>query len=91
MSDKKQNLGSDQAQAYWKANLRLITILLVTWAVVSYGAGILFAPMLNNFYVGSLPMGFWFAQQGSMVIFIILIFVYAFLMDKTDKQFGVEE
>ncbi len=91
MSDQDQTLKPEQAQAYWKANIRLITILLVIWALVSYGAGILFAPALNNLYFGSLPMGFWFAQQGSMYIFIILIFVYAYLMDKTDKQFGVEE
>lgn len=91
MSNDEQGISPEKAQAYWKANVRLITILLVIWALVSYGAGILFAPALNNFYLGSLPLGFWFAQQGSMYVFIILILVYAYMMDKTDKQFGVEE
>jgi putative solute:sodium symporter small subunit len=91
MSDQQQTISAEDAQAYWKANIRLISILLVIWAFVSYGCGILFAPFLNQFTVGSLPMGFWFAQQGSMYVFIILILVYAVLMDKTDQQFGVNE
>ncbi|RMF02869.1 MAG: DUF4212 domain-containing protein [Chloroflexi bacterium] len=81
----------DAAQAYWKENIRLITILLIIWAVVSYGCGIILAPALNNLSVGQIPMGFWFAQQGSMYIFIILIFVYATQMDKIDKKYDVHE
>lgn len=91
MSNENQGMDRANAEAYWKENIRLISILLVIWALVSYGAGILFAPILNNMSIGGLPMGFWFAQQGSMYIFIILIFVYAWMMDKTDKKYGVSE
>jgi putative solute:sodium symporter small subunit len=82
---------NDQAQAYWSANIKLISILLVIWALVSYVFGILLAPALNNIYIGQLPAGFWFAQQGSMFTFVILIFVYAFMMDKIDQQYDVQE
>ena len=78
-------------EGYWKANVRLITILLSIWALVSYVCGILLAPVLNNIALGSLPLGFWFAQQGSMVTFVILIFVYCKLMDGIDKEFDVHE
>ena len=87
MSDKEKSA----AHAYWHANKNLIYILLGIWAFVSFGCGIVFAPFLNSFYVGQLPMGFWFAQQGSMYTFVILIFVYAWRMDKLDKKFNVEE
>jgi putative solute:sodium symporter small subunit len=88
MADNQENTAG---QLYWKANLKIIMIVLGIWAFVSYGCGIIFAPFLNNFYLGSLPIGFWFAQQGSMYVFIILIFAYAILMDKTDKEFNVYE
>ena len=88
---EEQGMTREQAESYWKENIRLISIMLAIWALVSYGAGILFAPFLNQFTIGSLPMGFWFAQQGSMYVFIILIFVYAFMMDKMDKKYGVDE
>ena len=78
-------------QAYWRANRRLIVVLLFVWAVVSYGCGILWAEWLNQFHIGSLPLGFWFAQQGSIYVFVVLIFVYAFAMDRLDRRFGVEE
>lgn len=77
--------------AYWKANLRLLAILLVIWFVVSYGLGILLAPALNGIHLGGYPLGFWFAQQGSIYVFLALIFVYASRMNKLDKQFGVDE
>ncbi|MBK5968858.1 sodium/substrate symporter small subunit [Thiorhodovibrio winogradskyi] len=77
--------------AYWKANLRLLAILLVIWFVVSYGFGILLAPALNSIHLGGYPLGFWFAQQGSIYVFLALIFVYASRMNKLDKQFGVDE
>lgn len=85
-----ENNGS-QAVNYWKANIRLILILLAIWALVSYVCGIVLAPVLNNIYIGELPVGFWFAQQGSMVTFVILIFVYGFTMDRVDKQYSVNE
>ena len=78
-------------EGYWKANVRLITILLAIWALVSYVCGILLAPVLNNITLGAIPLGFWFAQQGSMITFVILIFVYCKLMDGIDKEFDVHE
>lgn len=77
--------------AYWKANVRLIIILLAIWALVSYVLGIIFAAPLNNIPVIRLPMGFWWAQQGSMFVFVILIFVYSKLMDKVDEEHDVHE
>ena len=82
---------SEGRLAYWKANLRLIIILLAIWALVSYVFGILLAPALSGIYIGQLQVGFWFAQQGSMITFVILIFVYSIQMDKVDKQFDVQE
>ena len=76
---------------YWRANLRLIRSLLLVWAIVSYGFGILFVEQLNQFSLGNLPLGFWFAQQGSVYIFVVLIFVYAFVMDRIDSKYGVKE
>jgi putative solute:sodium symporter small subunit len=79
------------AKAYWSATLRLLTIVLVIWALVSYGAGILFAPALNSIHLGGYPLGFWFAQQGSIYVFIALIFWYAKKMGDIDRQFGMQE
>jgi putative solute:sodium symporter small subunit len=76
---------------YWRANLRLIATLLAIWALVSYGCGILFVEWLNQFRIGELPLGFWFAQQGSIYVFVVLIFVYAWRMDRLDRKFGVSE
>ncbi len=77
--------------AYWKANVRLLITLLVIWFLVSYGAGILFSGPLNAISLGGYKLGFWFAQQGSMYIFLVLIFVYALRMNQLDKKFGVQE
>lgn len=77
--------------AYWKANVRLLSILLVIWFLVSYGAGILLAGPLNAIFIGGYPLGFWFAQQGSIYVFLVLIFVYAFRMNQLDKKFDVHE
>ncbi|MDF3195630.1 DUF4212 domain-containing protein [Pseudomonas sp. 1928-m] len=84
---------SDQANAaaYWKANVRLITWSLIVWALVSYGCAILLRPMLAGISVGGTDLGFWFAQQGSIITFVVIIFFYAWKMNKLDKQFGVEE
>jgi len=79
------------SQGYWKATLALLRNILIVWFLVSFGAGILFAPWLNNFSLGGYPLGFWFAQQGSMYVFIILIFYYKFKMDKIDRRFDVHE
>lgn len=79
------------ARGYWSATLGLLTKVLVIWFLVSYGAGILFAPLLNGITLGGYPLGFWFAQQGSIYVFIALIFWYAHKMSKIDRQFDVHE
>ena len=76
---------------YWPTVLKLIATVLVVWFLVSYGAGILFADMLNGIKLGGYPLGFWFAQQGSMYIFIALIFYYAKKMGDIDRKFDVHE
>jgi putative solute:sodium symporter small subunit len=78
-------------QEYWSKNLRLITILLIIWAGVSYGCGIVFVKQLNAVWIGGFPLGFWFAQQGSIYVFVVLIFVYCFLMNKLDREYDVDE
>ena len=86
MSDDNQS-----GKAYWKANLRLVTILMIIWALVSYGFGILLRPALDTIPVGGVGLGFWFAQQGSIYVFLVLIFVYAWQMNKLDRRFDVHE
>lgn len=76
---------------YWKRNLRYLLILLLIWFTVSYGCGILFVEELNTIQIGGFKLGFWFAQQGAIYIFVILIFVYVHLMNKLDKEHHVEE
>jgi putative solute:sodium symporter small subunit len=78
-------------QAYWKENLRYLLILLIIWFVVSYGAGILFVEPLNAFRLGGFKLGFWFAQQGSMYVFVLLILVYVKLMNRLDRKYDVDE
>jgi len=86
MSEKQQ-----KATAYWKENLKYLIILLCIWFAVSYGAGILFKETLDTIQLGGFKLGFWFAQQGSIYIFVILIFVYVRLMNKLDKKYGYNE
>jgi len=86
MTDKQKH-----ATAYWKENLKYLIILLSIWFLVSYGAGILFKDALNNIRLGGFKLGFWFAQQGSIYVFVILIFVYVRLMNKLDKKYGFDE
>lgn len=83
--------GDNNARAYWSATLGLLTKVLVIWFVVSYGAGILFADALNGIKLGGYPVGFWFAQQGSIYVFIALIFWYAKKMGDIDRKFGMQE
>ena len=78
-------------KGYWRINLKYLGILLTIWLVVSYGFGILLAPTLNEIKLGGFKLGFWFAQQGSIYSFVILIFIYVFLMNRLDKQLGVSE
>ncbi len=78
-------------QAYWKENIRLVSILLAIWFIVSYLFGILLVDQLNAIRIGGYKLGFWFAQQGSMYIFVVLVFVYASRMRALDKKYGVDE
>jgi putative solute:sodium symporter small subunit len=77
--------------AYWKANLSLLSVLLVIWFVVSYGFGILLVDVFNTISIGGYKLGFWFAQQGSIYTFIVLIFFYAWRMNALDQKFDVHE
>lgn len=76
---------------YWKKNLFYLFILISIWALVSFGFGILFVDQLDTIRIGGFGLGFWFAQQGSIYVFIILIFVYVFLMNRLDREFDVDE
>ena len=76
---------------YWRKNQILIAVLLAIWALVSYGFAIFLAKPLYTIKIGSLPMSFWWAQQGSMFVFVILIFVYARVMDRLDKKYGLDD
>lgn len=82
---------SNSKNAYWQANVRLILISLVIWALVSFGFGIVLRPLLAGIAVGGTDLGFWFAQQGSIIVFLILIFFYAWRMNKLDREHGVDE
>ncbi|AYA65756.1 DUF4212 domain-containing protein [Alteromonas sp. RKMC-009] len=81
----------DDKQAYWKENLSLLAKLLVIWFAVSFGAGIIFADALNQIQFFGFKLGFWFAQQGSIYVFVVLIFVYMAKMNALDKKYGVDE
>jgi putative solute:sodium symporter small subunit len=78
-------------KGYWRKNLTYLSILLSIWFTVSYGFGILLAPVLNEIKMGGFKLGFWFAQQGSIYVFVVLIFVYVILMNRLDREFGVSE
>lgn len=81
----------NKMQQYWKTNVLYLFVLLFIWFLVSYGFGILLADQLNAFKIGGVKLGFWFAQQGSVYVFIILIFIYVYLMNQLDKKFDVDE
>ncbi len=85
MTDKQK------AKAYWKKNIKYLTILLSIWFLVSYVFGILLVEQLNTIKIGGFKLGFWFAQQGSLYVFVILIFVYVRLMNKLDKKFDYDK
>jgi putative solute:sodium symporter small subunit len=84
-------MNNQNLKEYWAINIRYVLILISIWFVVSYGFGILLAPTLNDIQIGGFKLGFWFAQQGSIYVFVILIFVYVYLMNKLDIRFGVQE
>ena len=82
---------NDQSAAYWKRNVKLVATLLAIWFIVSYGFGIVFVDALNTIEIAGFQLGFWFAQQGSIYVFVALIFVYVAKMNKLDREFGVHE
>ncbi|MCU0518081.1 MAG: DUF4212 domain-containing protein [Oscillatoria sp. Prado101] len=82
-------MNEDKRQAYWRANTGLIRNLLIVWAVVSLGCSILLVEPLNNLRMGGLPLGFWMAQQGSILVFVGLIFTYAVQMDRLDRKYDI--
>lgn len=85
MADKSSS------NAYWAANIRVITISMVIWFVCSFGLGIILRPALSGISVGGADLGFWMAQNGAIYVFLVLIFAYAAKMNKLDKEHGVEE
>lgn len=84
-------MNAEKAQAYWKENIRTILTLLAVWFLVSLGAGVLFINQLNAIEISGVKLGFWFAQQGSIYAFVVLIFVYVYKMRKIDEKYGVDE
>ena len=82
---------NNKLHRYWLRNLRYLTIILAIWAFVSFGCSIFFKDFLNNIRIGGFRLGFWFAQQGSIYIFVILIFVYVRLMNRLDHTYDVDE
>ncbi len=78
-------------QSYWKSNLKVVFSLLLVWFIASYGFGIIFSNFLDQIKIGGFKLGFWFAQQGSIFVFVILIFVYVWLMKKLDKKYTEKE
>jgi putative solute:sodium symporter small subunit len=87
----RTRMREDQQTRYWRRNLRYLGVLLTIWFVVSYGFGILFVEQLDRIRIGGFKLGFWFAQQGSIYVFVILIFVYVALMNRLDRSFLVRE
>ena len=84
-------MDKNQRQSYWRANKALIRNLLVVWALVSIVFSILLVQPLNTIRLGGLPLGFWMAQQGSIIVFVVLIFIYAIEMDKLDRKSGIDK
>jgi putative solute:sodium symporter small subunit len=84
-------MDSNKAQAYWRENISTIMKLLAVWFIVSFGCGIIFIDQLNAIEISGVKLGFWFAQQGSIYVFVILIFVYVSLMQKIDEKYDVHE
>ena len=78
-------------RSYWKSNLKVVLSLLSLWFIASYGFGIIFSDFLDQIKIGGFKLGFWFAQQGSIFVFVILIFVYVWLMKKLDKKYTEKE
>ena len=81
---------SDSAQTYWKSNIKIVSALLSIWFFISFGCGILFVDFLDQFRFGGFKLGFWIAQQGSIFVFVVLIYAYIYLMDKLDNEYNLQ-
>ncbi|NEP61146.1 MAG: DUF4212 domain-containing protein [Symploca sp. SIO2G7] len=84
-------MDEDNRRSYWRANTALIRNLLIVWALVSLICGILLVKVLNGVSLGGVPLGFWMAQQGSIIVFVVLIFIYAIQMDKLDRKYNIRK
>tara|TARA_R110002073_G_scaffold110778_2_gene247253 strand:- start:327 stop:617 length:291 start_codon:yes stop_codon:yes gene_type:complete len=90
-SGEDHDIPENRFKAYWLENLTLMAVLLAIWALVSFGAGILFRDVLDQFSIGGAPLGFWFAQQGAIYVFVILIFVYSALMHRIERKYDIDD
>ncbi|WP_215225305.1 DUF4212 domain-containing protein [Echinicola shivajiensis] len=81
----------EKMKAYWRKNVKILLSLLAVWFCVSFGCGILLVDFLNEWHIGGFKLGFWFAQQGSIYVFVLLIFVYVWLLNRLDREFDVHE
>lgn len=88
---QNETLKEDRVRAYWRDNIRLLLGLLAVWFTVSFGLGIFLAEPLNRFSLGGYPLGFWFAQQGSIYVFVALIFIYCWQMKRIERRHGVDD
>ena len=91
VEDESAHSAAEARRAYWRANLRLLGTLMAIWFAVSFGAGIVFRPFLDQFMLGGFPLGFWFAQQGSIYVFIALIAIYAWRMHRIERDFALDD
>lgn len=89
--EEKPSTAEARAAAYWRENVKLLCALLAIWFAVSFGAGVLFVDTLNAIRLGGFKLGFWFAQQGSIITFVILIFIYAARMHAIERRLGVSD
>lgn len=86
-----QKISKEVADRYWKANISLLLKLLAVWFIVSFGAGIIFVDFLNQFQVFGFKLGFWFAQQGSILVFVVLIFIYSKKMQALEEYYNIND
>lgn len=87
----EETLSEMDVQAYWQANVKVLVVLLSGWAFVSFGCGVLFSDWLDQFSIGGFPLGFWFTQQGTMLCFVAIIFIYHIWMKKIERAHGVDD
>ena len=86
-----ETLKEIDVEAYWRANVKVLVVLLSIWAFVSFGCGVLFSDWLDQFSIGGFPLGFWFTQQGTMLCFVVIIFIYHIWMKKIERAHGVDD